>query len=86
MIIWLLAFSVSCSHKKKVLDFLDQLCSFYEHRFILASPTSESTQAFIDKICEFAEANGLTSKAYRSSLPEYSAGEVRKHLNEVYNC
>ncbi|KAL5787384.1 hypothetical protein ACOSP7_004333 [Xanthoceras sorbifolium] len=72
------------SHKKKVLDFLDQLCSFYEHTFILASPiASESTQAFIDKICEFAEANGLSSKAYRSSLPEYSAGEVRKHLNEV---
>ncbi|KAK1548954.1 hypothetical protein Q3G72_001893 [Acer saccharum] len=86
ILLFLKAFEITAStysHKKKVLDFLDQLCSFYEHRFILASPTSESTQAFIDKICEFAEANGLTSKAYRSSLPEYSAGEVRKHLNEV---
>ncbi|KAK0591027.1 hypothetical protein LWI29_034667 [Acer saccharum] len=73
------------SHKKKVLDFLDQLCTFYEHMFFLASPfTSESTPAFIDSICRFAEANGLSSEAYRSSLPhEYSAGEVRKHLNEV---
>ncbi|KAK4838828.1 hypothetical protein QYF36_016738 [Acer negundo] len=56
----------------------------YEHLFFLASPfTSESTQAFIDKICGFAEANDLSSEAYRSSLPKYSVWEVRKHLNEV---
>ncbi|KAK4847166.1 hypothetical protein QYF36_026505 [Acer negundo] len=73
------------SHKKKGLDFLDQLFTFYEHMYFPASPfTSESTPAFIDSICRFAEANGLSSEAYRSSLPhEYSAGEVRKHLNEV---
>lgn len=77
---------VSCSHKKKVLDFLDQLCSFYERKFVIASSTaSESTATFIDKICELAEANGLPSKDYRSSLTDYSAGAGRKRLGEVYN-
>lgn len=79
-------FYVLCSHKKKVLEFLDQLCSFYERTYLLASSaTADSTQAFIDKVCEFAEANGLSSKVYRASLPECSKGKVRKQLNKVYN-
>ncbi|XP_044490237.1 UDP-glucose:glycoprotein glucosyltransferase isoform X2 [Mangifera indica] len=79
------AFEVTASahsHKKKVLEFLDQLCSYYERT--LASPVSaENTQAFIDKICEFAEANGLSSKGFMSSLPEYNDGSMRKYLNKV---
>ncbi|KAJ0010856.1 hypothetical protein Pint_33129 [Pistacia integerrima] len=70
------------SHKKKVLEFLDQLCLYYERT--LAFPVSaKSTQAFIDKISEFAEANGLSSKVFISSLPEYHDGSVRKYLNKV---
>ncbi|XP_052296831.1 UDP-glucose:glycoprotein glucosyltransferase isoform X2 [Citrus sinensis] len=86
-IIFVKAFEITAStysHKKKVLEFLDQLCSFYERTYLLASSaTADSTQAFIDKVCEFAEANGLSSKVYRASLPEYSKGKVRKQLNKV---
>jgi UDP-glucose:glycoprotein glucosyltransferase len=57
-------FMVSCSHKKNALDFLDKLCSFYEQNYFFASPTAaENTQAFLDKVYELAEANGLPSKA-----------------------
>lgn len=86
-IIFVKAFEITAStysHKKKVLEFLDQLCSFYERTYLLASSaTTDSTQLFIDKVCEFAEANGLSSKVYRASLPEYSKGKVRKQLNKV---
>ncbi|KAJ4717311.1 UDP-glucose:glycoprotein glucosyltransferase-like [Melia azedarach] len=72
------------SHKKKVLEFLDQLCSFYELTYILASSVAaDSAQAFIDKVCEFAEANGLSSKAYRASLAEYSDEKMRNQLSKV---
>lgn len=75
----------SCSHKKKVLEFLDQLCSFYELTYILASSVAaDSAQAFIDKVCEFAEANGLSSKAYRASLAEYSDEKMRNQLSKVH--
>ncbi|XWS67943.1 hypothetical protein CRYUN_Cryun04dG0048000 [Craigia yunnanensis] len=76
--------AASYSHKKKVLEFLDQLCSFYEHNYILRSPAAaESTQAFIDKVYELAEANELSSKAYKSSLSEASDLKLREHLNKV---
>ncbi|KAI4296235.1 hypothetical protein L6164_036209 [Bauhinia variegata] len=74
----------SYSHKKSVLDFLDQLTSFYEQKYILTSAVAtESTQTFVDKVCELAEANGLPSKGYRSALPELSVEDVRKHLTKV---
>ncbi|KAB2620435.1 UDP-glucose:glycoprotein glucosyltransferase-like [Pyrus ussuriensis x Pyrus communis] len=74
----------SYSHKKNVLDFLDQMCSFYEHNYLLASSKgAESTQEFIDKVCELAEANGLSSKAYRFSLSEFSDEKLRKSMNKV---
>ncbi|XP_022726085.1 UDP-glucose:glycoprotein glucosyltransferase-like isoform X2 [Durio zibethinus] len=74
----------SYSHKKKVLEFLDQLCSFYEHDYNLRSPAAaESTEAFIDKVYELAEANELSSKAYKSSLSKASALKLREHLNKV---
>ncbi|KAM7250288.1 hypothetical protein ACFE04_022171 [Oxalis oulophora] len=71
--------AASYSHKKNVLKFLDQLCSFYEKNSAV-----ESTQ-FTDKICELVEANGLSSKAYKSSITEFSEEKVRKHLNKVAN-
>ncbi|GAV61148.1 Glyco_transf_8 domain-containing protein/UDP-g_GGTase domain-containing protein [Cephalotus follicularis] len=74
----------SYSHKKNVLEFLDQLCSFYEQKYILApSAVAESTGAFIEMVYELAEANGLSSKPYKSSLTEFSDEKVRKHLNKV---
>ncbi|RVX04596.1 UDP-glucose:glycoprotein glucosyltransferase [Vitis vinifera] len=73
----------SYSHKKKVLNFLDQLCSFYASEYMLASSiVVEGTQAFIDKVCELADANGIPSKGYKSILSEFSVDEFRGHLNK----
>lgn len=81
----ILAFVASCSHKRKVLDFLDQMCAFYEHEYMLASSVvSEGNQAFIDKVCDLADANGLSSKGLRTALSEFSVDELRGHLNKVY--
>ncbi|KAK7302415.1 hypothetical protein RJT34_13304 [Clitoria ternatea] len=77
--------SSSYSHKKNALDFLDQLCSLYQQKYLLASDAVEvySIQAFIDKVCDLAEANGLPSKGYRSALSGLSADEVRRYLRKV---
>lgn len=73
----------SYSHKN-TLNFLDQISSLYQQNHILKSAVEvDSTQTFIDKVCELAEANGLPSEGYRSSLSEFSADEVRRHLSEV---
>lgn len=81
----MLAFVASCSHKRKVLDFLDKLCAFYEHEYKLSSSiVSEGNQAFIDKVCDLADANGLPSKCLRTALSELSVEELREHLNKVY--
>ncbi|KAE8009047.1 hypothetical protein FH972_005504 [Carpinus fangiana] len=74
----------SFSHKKNALDFLDKLCSLYEQNYFFASPTAaENTQAFLDKVYEVAEANGLPSKAFKSALPEFSIDQLKKHVNKV---
>lgn len=75
---------VLCSHKKNVLDFLDQLCSLYQQKYFHTSAVEvDKSQAFIDKVCDLAEANGLPSEGYRSVLPEFSADEVRRQLSKV---
>ncbi|KAJ1435014.1 UDP-glucose:Glycoprotein Glucosyltransferase [Sesbania bispinosa] len=74
----------SYSHKKNVLDFLDQLCSLYQQKYILTSTVEgDRTQAFIDEVCKLAEANGLPSEGYRSALLEFYADEVKRHLSKV---
>ncbi|KAI3445630.1 hypothetical protein Pfo_002295 [Paulownia fortunei] len=73
----------SYSHKKGVLLFLDQLCSFYEQEYILASGVTESYQALIDKVFLLADANGFPSKGYESALSEFSAENLRSYLNKV---
>lgn len=76
---------VSCSHKKNVIDFLDQLSSFYENNFLpMSSEASGSTPTFIDKVAEIAVANGLSSKTYSTALSDFSAENLRKHFNKVY--
>lgn len=74
----------SFSHEKNALDFLDKLCSFYEQKYAFASPeAAENTQAFLDKVYELAEANGLPSKVLKSALPEFSIDQLRRHVNKV---
>ncbi|MBA0815114.1 hypothetical protein Gohar_020885 [Gossypium harknessii] len=75
--------AASYSHKKKVLEFLDQVCSFYERNYILRSPAAaESTQSFINKVYELAEANELLSKTFKSSLSEAYNLKLIEHLNK----
>ncbi|KAL8061150.1 hypothetical protein ABFX02_02G069400 [Erythranthe guttata] len=73
----------SYSHKKGVLQFLDQLCSFYEQEYILASGDTKSYQKIIDKVFQLADANGLPSNAYESSLSRFSAENLTSYLNKV---
>ncbi|XP_047315092.1 UDP-glucose:glycoprotein glucosyltransferase [Impatiens glandulifera] len=72
------------SNKPGVLTFLDQLCSLYEIEFMhQSSVVAESKQGFVDKVCDIADANGLSSKAYKAALSDLSLQELRSHLNEV---
>ncbi|KAL6515179.1 hypothetical protein OROHE_018811 [Orobanche hederae] len=73
----------SYSHKKGVLQFLDQLCSFYEQEYILPSGTTENCAALNDKVSQLADANGLPSKGYESALSGFSAENMRIYLNKV---
>lgn len=62
---------------------MDQLCSFYEQEYIQASAVTESYQALIDRVLQLANANGLSSKGYESSLSGFSAENMRSYLNKV---
>lgn len=74
----------SFSHKPKVLDFLDQVCSFYESRYMIVSLSDdESLQPFIEKVCELAGAYGLPSEEYRVALSDLSLDKLRNHLSKV---
>lgn len=79
-------FAYSCSHKKKVLDFLDQLCSIYSQKFMPESSVAvHNPQEFIEKACELAEANELPPKAYRIAFSDSFVDELRKYLSQVYH-
>ena len=79
-------FAYSCSHKKKVLDFLDRVCSIYSQKFIPESSVAvDSPQEFIEKVCELAEAYELPPKAYRIAFSDSFVDEMRKYLSQVYN-
>ncbi|CAI9304355.1 unnamed protein product [Lactuca saligna] len=67
--------SSSYSHKKKVLNFLDHLCSYYE--------SSQESQEFLDKISELADANGIQSKGFKSAISEFSVDRFTRHLKKV---
>lgn len=74
----------SYSHKKKVLNFLDQFISFYEHYYMLGSSVNaQGNEALLEKVSELVEANGLPSKGYTSALSEFSFDKCRSHLNKV---
>lgn len=66
-----------------MLQFVDQLCSFYEKEYLLSSGITESSQAFIDKVLQLADANGLPSKGYESACSGFSSETFRGYLNKV---
>lgn len=70
-----------------MLEFLDQVSSFYERNYIkISSLDTEGKQVFIGKVIEFAGLNGLPSKGFESSLSALSDDNVRNHLNKVCCC
>ncbi|GAB2231281.1 hypothetical protein Droror1_Dr00027570 [Drosera rotundifolia] len=72
------------SHKKKILTFLDELCSIYVKSFLQTSPFSvEGVEAFVDKVAELAQSYGLPSNVYRSALVELSVVDMMNYLNKV---
>ncbi|EPS69252.1 hypothetical protein M569_05510, partial [Genlisea aurea] len=72
----------SFSHKKGVLQFLDELFLLYEQE-VLASEVDGSYDAILDKVTQLADANGLPSKRFESDLSGFSPESTRSYLNEV---
>nr|GEV63748.1 UDP-glucose:glycoprotein glucosyltransferase [Tanacetum cinerariifolium] len=68
----------SLSHNKKVLNILDQLCSFYG-----SSQDSQSSQALLDKISKLADASGIQSKGFMAALSEFSVSKFTSHLRKA---
>ncbi|CAN1305583.1 UDP-glucose:glycoprotein glucosyltransferase [Linum perenne] len=81
------AFKITASqygHKEKVLMFLDHMSTYFEQNYVFTSSGSvESSQVFMDKIYELADANGLPLKAYKSALPESSTEDMKTYMSKV---
>ncbi|XP_068649445.1 UDP-glucose:glycoprotein glucosyltransferase [Aristolochia californica] len=71
------------SNKQKILEFLYRVCSVFEHVYMLRAIDAESTQLFIDRVCELAEANGIPSMEYRAALLEFSPDIVKNQLDKA---
>ncbi|XP_031384011.1 UDP-glucose:glycoprotein glucosyltransferase [Punica granatum] len=76
----------SYGYKKEVLNFLDQLCSYYEHEYVL-DPSAAVQDGHREKlqstIYELAHENGLSTDAFKSMLGEYDIDKMRERLNKV---
>ncbi|KAK6945622.1 Glucosyltransferase 24, catalytic domain [Dillenia turbinata] len=76
----------SYSHKKNVLDFLDQLCSFYEHEYFSSSSVvGKSSQALVDKVLELVAFNSLPLESYKSVLAGDGDDKLKNYLDKVAN-
>ncbi|KAK6915977.1 UGGT, thioredoxin-like domain 1 [Dillenia turbinata] len=73
----------SYSHKKNVLDFLDQLLSFYERQYFSSSWVGESSQALVDKVLELVSFNSLPLESYKSAIAEDGDDKLKNYLNKV---
>ncbi|KAL9229315.1 hypothetical protein vseg_004797 [Gypsophila vaccaria] len=74
----------SYSHKKEVLNFLDQLCSLYEQDLMRKTSLEiDSVKAFIKSVVDLADETSLPSNNYRSLLTEFSVDDLQSHLNKV---
>lgn len=79
-----LAFNMTCSHKKGALQFLDQICLLYQHEYMHASSAGTgNSEAFMDKVFELANSNGLSSMGLKSALSGLSDEKLKMHLKKV---
>uniref|UniRef100_A0A1D1XJM9 UDP-glucose:glycoprotein glucosyltransferase n=2 Tax=Anthurium amnicola TaxID=1678845 RepID=A0A1D1XJM9_9ARAE len=78
--------ALSFSHKEKVLDFLDQLFSFYGSIHTLSSSLdSRDLKSFDEKVLDLAWTNGLPSEDYKVALSELSLDTLKNHFSKVQN-
>lgn len=74
----------SYSHKKGALQFLDQICLLYQNEYMHASSAgTENSEAFMDKVFELANSNGLSSTGLKSALSGLSDEKLKMHLKKV---
>ena len=68
------------------MEFLDQVCSFYEGQYV-SSPfwDSNSFKLFTEKVSELAEANALPSEDYKTSISGISEDAVRLQMEKVWS-
>ncbi|CAL9044711.1 unnamed protein product [Musa banksii] len=72
------------SDKERVLDFLEELCSFYEDQFMTASLLDyDNFSIFTDRVCELAAKFGLPSDYYNSTFSSFSVDVINKQMEKV---
>ncbi|URE03054.1 udp-glucose glycoprotein [Musa troglodytarum] len=72
------------SYKEQVLDFLEELCSFYEDQFMTASLLDyDNFSIFTDRVCELAAKFGLPSDYYNSTFSSFSVDVINKQMEKV---
>lgn len=50
-----------------------------------SSQQAESMKAFIEKVSDLADVNGLPSKGFSSLLTEFAAEDLQNQLNKVFD-
>ncbi|XP_042473077.1 UDP-glucose:glycoprotein glucosyltransferase-like [Zingiber officinale] len=72
------------SYKAKVLDFLEELCSFYEGRYMTVPLLdSENFGIFSDMVHELAEKFGLPFDHYNATFSDFSVAETKMQNEKV---
>ncbi|WOL04288.1 UDP-glucose:glycoprotein glucosyltransferase [Canna indica] len=72
------------NYKEKVLDFLEELCSFYEDNYMAVSMLdSEKSSMFYDKVHELAGKFGFAFDHYNATLSSFSADVTKKQIEKV---
>lgn len=72
------------SYKEKVLDFLEELCSFYEGRYMTVPLLdSENFGIFSDMVHELAEKFGFPFDHYNATFSNFSVAETKMQNEKV---
>ncbi|KAJ8506506.1 hypothetical protein OPV22_007392 [Ensete ventricosum] len=72
------------SYKERVLDFLEELCSFYEDQFMTEPLLDyDNFGIFTDRVCELAAKFGLPSDYYNSTFSSFSVDVIDKQMEKV---
>ncbi|XP_072958522.1 UDP-glucose:glycoprotein glucosyltransferase [Typha angustifolia] len=76
----------SFSNKEKFLDFLYELCTFYESLYMsTSSMDSDKLTIIMDKVYELSGEYGLPTDDYRAIFTCFSVDKVQKRMDKVLN-